>query len=194
MAITAPPHSPLSLSSHHHDTIRFPSFTTLSHSQKPLSTTLSLSPPLLLLRHAGGGGVGSRFGSLVAAAVAEKKKPKKEREILPEITTFFDDDAVMMMDDEVEAAEKKKKPKKKSRRYVELQTLREFKKEYDVKAAISLLKQMGRAKFVETVEAHFRLNIDPRYNDQQIRATVDLPKGSGKSIKIAVLAQGTDTS
>ncbi|KAL9252141.1 Large ribosomal subunit protein uL1c-like protein, partial [Drosera capensis] len=80
--------------------------------------------------------------------------------------------------------------KKKSRRYLELQTLREFKKEYDVKTTISLLKQMGRAKFVETVEAHFRLNIDPRYNDQQIRATVDLPKGSGKSIKIAVLAQG----
>lgn len=59
-----------------------------------------------------------------------------------------------------------------SKRFLEIQKLRETKKEYDVKTAISLLKQTANTRFVESVEAHFRLNIDPKYNDQQLRATV----------------------
>lgn len=59
-----------------------------------------------------------------------------------------------------------------SKRFLEIQNLREGKKEYDLKTAISLLKQMSSTKFTETAEAHFRLNIDPKYNDQQLRATV----------------------
>lgn len=62
--------------------------------------------------------------------------------------------------------------KRRSKRFLEIQKLRENKKEYDLTTAISLVKQMARTKFVETVEAHFRLNIDPKYNDQQLRATV----------------------
>ncbi|KAI4323450.1 hypothetical protein L6164_023054 [Bauhinia variegata] len=58
-----------------------------------------------------------------------------------------------------------------SKRFLEIQKLRENKKEYDVKTAISLVKETANTKFVETVEAHFRLNIDPKYNDQQLRAT-----------------------
>lgn len=59
-----------------------------------------------------------------------------------------------------------------SKRFLEIQKLRENKKEYDVPTAISLLKQTSSTKFVESAEAHFRLNIDPKYNDQQLRATV----------------------
>lgn len=59
-----------------------------------------------------------------------------------------------------------------SKRFLEIQKLRENKKEYDVKTAVSLLKQMASTKFTESAEAHFRLNIDPKYNDQQLRATV----------------------
>ncbi|XP_015952975.1 50S ribosomal protein L1, chloroplastic isoform X1 [Arachis duranensis] len=77
-----------------------------------------------------------------------------------------------------------------SKRFLEIQQLRERKKDYDLKTAISLVKATAKTKFVETVEAHFRLNIDPKYNDQQLRATVNLPKGTGKPVKVAVLTQG----
>jgi hypothetical protein len=59
-----------------------------------------------------------------------------------------------------------------SKRYLEIQKLRESKKEYDVPMALSLMKQVANTRFVESAEAHFRMNLDPKYNDQQLRATV----------------------
>lgn len=83
-----------------------------------------------------------------------------------------------------------KRDRLRSKRFLEIQQLRENKKDYDLSTAISLLKQTAKTKFIETAEAHFRLNIDPKYNDQQLRATVNLPKGTGQTVKVAVLTQG----
>ena len=56
--------------------------------------------------------------------------------------------------------------------------------------AISIIKENANAKFDETIEAHIRLGIDPKYTDQQLRTTVALPNGTGQSIKIAVITSG----
>jgi large subunit ribosomal protein L1 len=52
------------------------------------------------------------------------------------------------------------------------------------------VKANATAKFDETIEAHVRLGIDPKYTDQQLRTTVALPKGTGRSIRIAVITRG----
>ena len=63
-------------------------------------------------------------------------------------------------------------------------------KAYEPLEAVKLVKTNATAKFDETVEAHVRLGIDPKYTDQQLRTTVALPKGTGRSIRIAVITRG----
>jgi large subunit ribosomal protein L1 len=63
-------------------------------------------------------------------------------------------------------------------------------KAYEPLEAVKLVKTNATAKFDETIEAHVRLGIDPKYTDQQLRTTVALPKGTGRSIKIAVITRG----
>jgi len=60
--------------------------------------------------------------------------------------------------------------------------------------ALSIIKENANAKFDETIEAHLRLGIDPKYTDQQLRTTVALPHGTGQSIKIAVITSGENVS
>ena len=61
---------------------------------------------------------------------------------------------------------------------------------YEPLDAIKIVKDNANAKFDETIEAHARLGIDPKYTDQQLRTTVALPHGTGQSIRIAVIARG----
>lgn len=79
--------------------------------------------------------------------------------------------------------------KKVSRRLQELQKKVET-KAYEPLEALQLLKETATAKFPEAAEAHIRLGIDPKYTDQQLRTTVALPKGTGQTIRVAVIARG----
>ncbi|MCP9801151.1 50S ribosomal protein L1 [Synechococcus sp. RedBA-s] len=69
-----------------------------------------------------------------------------------------------------------------------LETVEE--REYTPLDALALVKANANAKFDETIEVHARLGIDPKYTDQQLRTTVALPKGTGQTIRIAVIARG----
>lgn len=79
--------------------------------------------------------------------------------------------------------------KKLSRRLQELQNKVED-RSYEPLEALSLLKETATAKFPESAEAHIRLGIDPKYTDQQLRTTVALPKGTGQTVRVAVIARG----
>ena len=77
-----------------------------------------------------------------------------------------------------------------SKRMVEANKLVEPGKMYDVAEAIDLALKMPKAKFDETLELHVKLGVDSKHADQQVRGTVVLPNGTGKTKKVLVLAKG----
>merc|ERR1719331_1614286 len=77
-----------------------------------------------------------------------------------------------------------------SRRSASLAELVDADKLYTPEEAVALLKKLATAKFTETAELHGNLNLNPKYNDQQIRTTVSLPHGTGNAVRVAVLAEG----
>jgi large subunit ribosomal protein L1 len=76
------------------------------------------------------------------------------------------------------------------KRYNEAKNLIEKGKVYDTKEAINLVLNTAKAKFDETIELHIKLGVDSRQADQQVRGTVVLPNGTGKKVRVLVLAKG----
>jgi len=79
---------------------------------------------------------------------------------------------------------------KKSKKYVEALKLVDRSKLYDVNEAVELVKKTSYAKFDATVEVAFRLGLDPKKADQQVRGAVVLPNGTGKTQRVLVFAKG----
>ena len=63
-------------------------------------------------------------------------------------------------------------------------------KEYEIAAGVKLVKENAKAKFDETIELSMNLGVDPRHADQNVRGVIDLPNGTGKSIRVGVFAKG----
>ncbi|MDO5715248.1 MAG: 50S ribosomal protein L1 [Tissierellia bacterium] len=79
---------------------------------------------------------------------------------------------------------------KRGKKYQESLQLVDREQHYDVNEALDLVQKTAKANFDETVELAIRLGVDPRHADQQVRGTVVLPNGTGKSIRVLVLAKG----
>lgn len=79
---------------------------------------------------------------------------------------------------------------KRSRRYREAAAKIDERKQYGLKEAIELFRDIATAKFNESMEVHVRLGVDPRHADQQVRSTVGLPHGTGVTKRVLVLAMG----
>jgi large subunit ribosomal protein L1 len=81
---------------------------------------------------------------------------------------------------------------KTSKRVKQLNQKVDTKKEYTLLEAISLLKETSSVKFTESLDCAIRLGVDPRHADQMVRGTVSLPHGTGKEVKVLVIAKNTE--
>jgi len=77
-----------------------------------------------------------------------------------------------------------------SKRYIESAKLIDKSKSYDAAEAMKLVVDTAKAKFDESIELHVRLGVDGRNADQQVRGVVVLPEGTGKNVKVLVIAKG----
>ena len=77
-----------------------------------------------------------------------------------------------------------------SKRYAESVKLIDKTKNYNIKEALELIEKMPKTKFDETVELHVKLGVDSKHADQQVRGTVVLPNGTGKTQRVLVFAKG----
>ena len=78
----------------------------------------------------------------------------------------------------------------KGKKYVDSQKLIDKSKAYDPAEVMALVCQTSKAKFDETIEVHFRMGLDGRHADQQVRGAVVLPNGTGKNVRVLVFAKG----
>jgi large subunit ribosomal protein L1 len=79
----------------------------------------------------------------------------------------------------------------KSKRNKEINKAVDKSKDYSIEEAIKLLKDQSKVKFVETLDCAIRLGVDPRHADQMVRGTVSLPHGTGKAVRVLVIAKGS---
>ena len=79
---------------------------------------------------------------------------------------------------------------KRGKRYQESAKLVDSKKLYSAKEAIEIIEKMPKTKFDQTVELHVKLGVDSKHADQQVRGTVVLPNGTGKTQRVLVFAKG----
>ncbi|MCL5883900.1 MAG: 50S ribosomal protein L1 [Deltaproteobacteria bacterium] len=79
---------------------------------------------------------------------------------------------------------------KRGKRYLEARGKVNREAKYSLDEAMNLLKETAKAKFDETVEVAMRLGVDPKYPDQQVRGSVVLPHGTGKTVRVLVFAKG----
>ena len=77
-----------------------------------------------------------------------------------------------------------------SKRYAESAKLVDKNKQYEIKEALDIIEKMPKTKFDQTVELHVKLGVDSKHADQQVRGTVVLPNGTGKTQKVLVFAKG----
>ena len=78
----------------------------------------------------------------------------------------------------------------KGKKYIEATKLIDSTKSYDTEEAMKLVVDTATAKFDETIELHVKLGVDPRHSDQQVRGVCVLPNGTGKTVKVLVIAKG----
>ena len=133
-----------------------------------------------------------------APAAEEKfaKSGKKSKKHIEEVKAEDERQARKVEAKADQAIEKKTGPKpitrsrleRRSKNYRKVAEKIEKGKAYSLKEAVELAVATCPVKFDSTLEAHFRLNVDPRQADQNIRATVSLPNGSGKTVRVAVFA------